>query len=118
MQGALSYSFHPNGPIRDSVFVNLAFIHASRKEKAFHIDSGNTVMHCKALTTDDFDRWTVALRGFISGPVQESAGRVASMGRPATEANSATALDGALDAVAALSHVSRSHCSRSGEPRR
>ena len=114
--GALSYSFHPNGPIRDSVLVNLAFVHASRKEKAFHIDSGNTVMHCKALTTADFDKWTVALRGFIGGTVQErSGGRVSSIGGPATEANHAIAFDSALEAVAGLAIVSRGRSDRSGQ---
>ena len=75
-------------------------------------------MHCKALTTADFDRWTVALRGFLSGPVQESTGRLASMGRPANDPHGPAALDGALDAVAALSHVSRAPCDSSDAPRR
>lgn len=106
-QGVLSYSFHPNGPVRDSVLVNTAFIHASRRDRAIHIDSGNTVMHCKALTEVDFDRWTQALRGFISGTVQESTtrgGRVASIGaldRPPV------GLEAILSAVGGLSLVSR-----------
>ncbi|CEQ42845.1 SPOSA6832_04710, partial [Sporobolomyces salmonicolor] len=63
--GALAYSFNPNSPIRDSIFVSLAFISASRKHRTLHIDGGNTVYHCKALTLADFDRWAVALKQFI-----------------------------------------------------
>lgn len=48
--GALSYSFNPSSPLRDSIFVSLAFISASRKQRTLHIDGGNTVYHCKALT--------------------------------------------------------------------
>lgn len=76
-------------------------------------------MHMKALTTDDFDRWTIALRGFISGTVQESSargGRVASMGPSATtddpeQDNEETMLQQALTtaqdmaAVRFVSHV-------------
>lgn len=69
-QGALSYSFNPTSPIRDSVFVSLAYVSASRKQRTFHIDSGRTVMHFKALSEGDFDRWTEALRTFV-GTVQE-----------------------------------------------
>lgn len=49
-EGALSYSFVPNSPIRDSLFVGLSYVSASRKNRTFHIDSGKTVYHCKALT--------------------------------------------------------------------
>ncbi|BGP01955.1 Oxysterol-binding protein 3 [Rhodotorula toruloides] len=64
--GALSYSFNPSSPLRDSIFVSLAFISASRKQRTLHIDGGNTVYHCKALTLEDFDRWADALKGFIN----------------------------------------------------
>ncbi|GAA5890800.1 hypothetical protein JCM5296_003422 [Sporobolomyces johnsonii] len=64
--GALAYSFNPNSPIRDSIFISLAFISASRKHRTLHIDGGNTVYHCKALTLADFDRWAAALKQFIS----------------------------------------------------
>ncbi|KAM0749584.1 hypothetical protein T439DRAFT_327262 [Meredithblackwellia eburnea MCA 4105] len=65
--GALSYSFNPTSPIRDSVLVTLSYVRANRKQRTFHIDNGANVMHCKALTQGDFDRWTTALRGFIIG---------------------------------------------------
>ncbi|ORY88959.1 Oxysterol-binding protein-domain-containing protein [Leucosporidium creatinivorum] len=68
--GALSYSFNPTSPIRDSLLVNLAYVSANRKSKMLHIDSGKTVYHCKALTLEEFDRWTEALKQF-SGTVQE-----------------------------------------------
>ncbi|BGP33988.1 Oxysterol-binding protein 3 [Rhodotorula toruloides] len=64
--GALSYSFNPQSPLRDSIFVSLAFISASRKQRTLHIDGGNTVYHCKALTLEDFDRWADALKRFIN----------------------------------------------------
>lgn len=48
--GALSYAFNPTSPLRDSIYVSLAFISASRKHRTFHIDGGTTVYHCKALT--------------------------------------------------------------------
>ena len=44
---------------------------ANRKQRTFHIDSGATVMHCKALTEADFDRWTAALKTFIIQIVNE-----------------------------------------------
>ncbi|BGP42164.1 Oxysterol-binding protein 3 [Rhodotorula kratochvilovae] len=69
--GALSYAFNPTSPLRDSIFVSLAFISASRKHRTFHIDGGTTVYHCKALTLDDFDRWASALKRFI--PVAQAA---------------------------------------------
>ncbi|GAA6000749.1 oxysterol-binding protein related protein OSH3 [Rhodotorula paludigena] len=64
--GALSYSFNPTSPVRDSIYVSLAYITASRKHRTLHIDGGTTVYHCKALTLDDFDRWAAALKRFIS----------------------------------------------------
>jgi hypothetical protein len=70
IQGALSYSFNPTSPVRDSVFVSLSYVSANRKQRSFHIDSGRTVMHFKALSEGDFDRWAEALRGFI-GNVQD-----------------------------------------------
>lgn len=33
--GNLSYSFHPNSPIRDSVVISTSFIHASRCESPY-----------------------------------------------------------------------------------
>ncbi|KAK4701955.1 oxysterol-binding protein-related protein 3/6/7, partial [Phenoliferia sp. Uapishka_3] len=70
LQGTLSYSFNPTSPIRDSVLVSLAYVRANRKQRTFHIDNGSSVMHCKALTEEDFDKWTNALKGFI-GTVQK-----------------------------------------------
>ncbi|GAA6043860.1 hypothetical protein JCM8097_001192 [Rhodosporidiobolus ruineniae] len=64
--GALSYAFNPQSPIRDSIFVSLAFISASRKARTIHIDGGQHVWHCKALTLEDFDRWAAALKRFIN----------------------------------------------------
>jgi len=52
--GTLSYAFNPTSPLRDSIFVSLAFISASRKHRTFHIDGGTTVYHCKALTVRPF----------------------------------------------------------------
>ncbi|GAA5840651.1 hypothetical protein JCM9279_007390 [Rhodotorula babjevae] len=80
--GALSYAFNPTSPLRDSIFVSLAFISASRKHRTFHIDGGTTVYHCKALTLDDFDKWAAALKQFIpvaqvsSGDVEHAHGLV------------------------------------------
>lgn len=64
-------------------------------------------MHCKALTTEDFDKWTIALRGFIGGTIQETetkGGRVASIGsgiltgnEQSTQNNAMTALEGVAD---------------------
>lgn len=96
------------------MLVSQAFIHASRKERAFHIDSGNTVMHCKALSEADFDRWTDALRAFIGGVVQESAargGRVASMGGVVDEPDPVD-LSTILGAVDGLSKVRQSSLRR------
>ncbi|KAK4057120.1 Oxysterol-binding protein 3 [Microbotryomycetes sp. JL221] len=72
--GALSYSFHPNSPIRDSIFINLAFVSASRKSRTFHIDSGKTVYHCKTLSMEDFDQWTKALKAFSGNVVERQGG--------------------------------------------
>ncbi|KAL8280331.1 hypothetical protein RQP46_007248 [Phenoliferia psychrophenolica] len=63
--GNLSYSFNPTSATRDSIPVATAYVRANRKQRTFHIDSGSTVMHCKALTEGDFDRWTNALKTFI-----------------------------------------------------
>ncbi|GAA5909509.1 hypothetical protein JCM8208_006547 [Rhodotorula glutinis] len=83
--GALSYAFSPTSPLRDSIFVSLAFISASRKHRTFHIDGGTTVYHCKALTLDDFDKWAAALKQFIpvaqvsSGDAEHAHGLVSNM---------------------------------------
>ncbi|GAA5908541.1 hypothetical protein JCM6882_001294 [Rhodosporidiobolus microsporus] len=75
--GALSYSFNPNSPVRDTVYVSLAFISANRKHRTLDIDGGNTVYHCKALTLEDFDRWAGALKRFIN-IAQDQAANIAS----------------------------------------
>ncbi|BGP18444.1 hypothetical protein JCM10213_003177 [Rhodosporidiobolus nylandii] len=102
--GALSYAFNPNSPIRDSIFVSLAFISANRKHRTLDIDGGNTVYHCKALTLEDFDRWAGALRQFIdvaqdqansAAPVEQADGGY--VGGLPSAVNSPDLAGGALD---------------------
>lgn len=50
LTGALSYSFAPDSPIRDSLSVPISYISARRKQRSLDIDGGNTVYHCKALS--------------------------------------------------------------------
>ncbi|GAA6063651.1 hypothetical protein JCM10212_007051, partial [Sporobolomyces blumeae] len=64
VNGALSYSFGPDTPIRDSLSVPISYISAQRKQRSLHIDGGNTVYHCKALSVDDFEQWATALQKF------------------------------------------------------
>ncbi|GAA5897218.1 oxysterol-binding protein related protein OSH3 [Sporobolomyces salmoneus] len=62
--GALSYSFSPDSPIRDSLSVPISYITARRKQRTLDIDGGNTVYHCKALSVEDFEKWAAALQKF------------------------------------------------------
>ena len=84
--GALSYSFAPDSPIRDSLSVPISYISARRKQRSLDIDGGNTVYHCKALSVslsdreckefdplltrslgpqvEDFEKWAAALQKF------------------------------------------------------
>ncbi|KAI5477524.1 oxysterol-binding protein [Pseudohyphozyma bogoriensis] len=95
--GALSYSFNPNSPIRDSVLVSLTFVSAARKTRTFHIDSGKGVWHMKALTEADFDKWTKALRQFVGEVGEEPEHEMGSPGVSAIigggEMETATAVD-------------------------
>lgn len=60
LAGALSYSFAPDSPIRDSLSVPISYISAKRKQRTLDIDGGNTVYHCKALSVRQ-------LRAFAQG---------------------------------------------------
>ncbi|GAA6046928.1 hypothetical protein JCM3770_003434 [Rhodotorula araucariae] len=108
--GALSYAFNPTSPLRDSIFVSLAFISASRQHRTFHIDGGTTVYHCKALTADDFDRWASALKRFIpvaqaaSGDAGHAHGLVGSPGEIGTPAGTQreAAVERVLEALGRL----------------
>ncbi|GAA5938831.1 uncharacterized protein JCM15063_004882 [Sporobolomyces koalae] len=62
--GALSYSFAPDSPVRDSLSVPISYISARRKSRSLDIDGGNTVYHCKALSVEDFEKWAAALQRF------------------------------------------------------
>ncbi|KAK4052349.1 Oxysterol-binding protein 3 [Microbotryomycetes sp. JL201] len=102
--GALSYSFHPNSPIRDSIFVNLAFVSASRKSRTFHIDSGKTVYHCKAMSVEDFDKWTQALKAFSGNVVERGTGTT----NPQQHSSSqAAGTSGAIDLAGIAAAVSK-----------
>ncbi|GAA5959728.1 hypothetical protein JCM3765_000078 [Sporobolomyces pararoseus] len=83
--GALSYSFAPDSPIRDSLSVPISYISARRKQRSLDIDGGNTVYHCKALSVEDFEKWAAALQKFTrkstDGPGTPLAG-VAPMSLP------------------------------------
>lgn len=76
--GALSYSFAPDSPIRDSLSVPISYISARRKQRSLDIDGGNTVYHCKALSVEDFEKWAAALQKFTrkssDGPTTPIAG--------------------------------------------
>ncbi|GAA97984.1 uncharacterized protein L969DRAFT_84529 [Mixia osmundae IAM 14324] len=64
-KGVLSYAVNPNSRVRASLFVGLASIVRSSKNKTITIDSGSTIFHCRALSDQDFEKWTKALRRFI-----------------------------------------------------
>ncbi|KPV73666.1 uncharacterized protein RHOBADRAFT_38265, partial [Rhodotorula graminis WP1] len=103
--GALSYAFNPTSPLRDSIFVSLAFISASRKHRTFHIDGGTSVYHCKALTLDDFDKWAAALKQFIpvaqvpSGDAEHARGLVSNLRGVNLGGSSAPQRDEAVEKV-------------------
>ncbi|EJD55143.1 hypothetical protein AURDEDRAFT_78089 [Auricularia subglabra TFB-10046 SS5] len=64
--GTLSYSFQPDGPIRDQISLRLpCSISSSTTRREIHIDS-HVTFHVRALTQPDFDEWMAALRKFIS----------------------------------------------------
>lgn len=60
--GVLSYSVQNNSICRGSVQICLSTISVNPQQSLIHIDSGTMIYHLKALTPDDFERWTKALR--------------------------------------------------------
>jgi hypothetical protein len=67
----LSYSFNPNSPIRDEMAVPTAFVSANQRSRTIHLDSGKTVYHVKALSTQDFNAWTACIKRFIHAVVED-----------------------------------------------
>ena len=106
VSGILSYSFLKEGPTRDCVRINEAFIHASRRKRELHIDSDQGLWQLKLLDGGDFDRWTNALRTFMGGATQPIGAGFARVNQPANDGVGGSALEDALNAVAGLSDVS------------
>lgn len=60
--GVLTYSLEPNAISRGSLQVRLSTISVSPQHRTMHIDSGTTLFHLKAYTTEEFDAWLAAIR--------------------------------------------------------
>lgn len=70
-QGHLTYAFKPDSAPRGSLFVPLAFVHASRRRRALTLDAGKgDVFHVRALSKHDFEKWSSAVAAFSSHAVQ------------------------------------------------
>lgn len=67
----LSYSFNPTSPVRDEMVVPTAFVSANQRSRTIHLDSGKTVYHVKALSTQEFNAWTACIKRFIHAVVED-----------------------------------------------
>ncbi|CAO3613780.1 unnamed protein product [Cunninghamella echinulata] len=61
-KGVLSYSTSINGVPRGLIQIRISTITSQPKSRGIHIDSGTMIYHLKALTTEDHEVWTQALR--------------------------------------------------------
>ncbi|KAI9320644.1 Oxysterol-binding protein-domain-containing protein [Dichotomocladium elegans] len=75
--GVLSYSTSPSNVTRGSIQIMLATISTNPDQRMIHIDSGTMLYHLKALTADDFDRWTEGFRTYRSGGTSDMNGQSA-----------------------------------------
>ncbi|KAI8388923.1 Oxysterol-binding protein-domain-containing protein [Radiomyces spectabilis] len=64
--GLLSYATSPGNVIRGSIQIMVSTISVNPKQRSIHIDSGTVVYHLKALTVEDHEKWTEALRAYRS----------------------------------------------------
>ena len=62
----LSYSFQPEGPVRDQIPLRMrSFITSSVSRREIHIDGERVTFHIRALSQEDFELWMAALRKFV-----------------------------------------------------
>jgi hypothetical protein len=62
--GLLSYSTSQNGITRGSIQILVSTISYNAKLRQLHIDSGTMIYHLKALTEQEYESWSSALREF------------------------------------------------------
>lgn len=65
--GVLSYSVRRGDIKRGSVQILLATIAISPKQLTIHIDSGTTIFHLRALSSESFDKWLNCIRSKRNG---------------------------------------------------
>lgn len=63
--GLLSYSFEPGKPSRDQLSVPHAAVSTYPGRKDIHIDSVHATFHLKCLSSEDFNKWMIAIRRFL-----------------------------------------------------
>ncbi|KAF9124583.1 hypothetical protein BGW39_008097 [Mortierella sp. 14UC] len=62
--GILSYYKTPDTPCRGKVHLVLSTVTVSQASNMIHIDSGTMLYHLKALTVEDYNDWTKAIKIF------------------------------------------------------
>ncbi|KAF9103199.1 hypothetical protein BGX29_003664 [Mortierella sp. GBA35] len=62
--GILSYYKTPDTPCRGKVHLVLSTVTVSQASNMIHIDSGTMLYHLKALTVEDYNDWTKAIKVF------------------------------------------------------
>ncbi|KAF9922693.1 hypothetical protein FBU30_007207 [Linnemannia zychae] len=62
--GILSYYKTPDTPCRGKVHLVLSTVTVSQASNMIHIDSGTMLYHLKALTVEDYNNWTKAIKIF------------------------------------------------------
>lgn len=65
--GVLSYSVRKGDIKRGSLQILLATIALSPKQHTIHIDSGTTIFHLRALSSESFDKWLNCIRSKRGG---------------------------------------------------
>ncbi|KAF8974084.1 hypothetical protein BGZ46_009792 [Entomortierella lignicola] len=60
--GVLSYHKDPESPCRGKVHLVLSTVTVSQASNMIHIDSGTMLYHLKALTVDEYNAWTSAIK--------------------------------------------------------
>ncbi|KAF7721728.1 hypothetical protein EC973_004264 [Apophysomyces ossiformis] len=60
--GILTYSVSPNEIKRGSIQIMLSTIAVYPKQRTIHVDSGTTIYHLKALTSESFEEWIDCFR--------------------------------------------------------
>ncbi|KAF9112766.1 Oxysterol-binding protein- protein 3 [Mortierella sp. AM989] len=60
--GILSYYKDPESPCRGKVHLVLSTVTVSQASNMIHIDSGTMLYHLKALTVDEYNAWTAAIK--------------------------------------------------------